>query len=266
MSRQLVRGYVLSLIMVGAAAAATDILAQWTGGRHLTSILLASLIFTAYRFGAGPSCAMAVLATPTYMAIVGARNPTMFLLNTVVVFVGSALLISFLVGRVRTDLAQSQRRERMLHVMLAATREFGAAGDEACLRRGLAAHLAEAADCEVLVRGSLAEFCEEQKLLSPARLEMLLYADERMRGLGRLTRKVGPWRVRWMIAGERMLGVVAWRRGDMTADQQMLLELLVDTAALAMDRLTPSPDPAARAARSAPVMDSTSILAAPAAG
>lgn len=216
---------------------------RFTGTDRLSSIFIGGVLLAAFLLGSGPAYLAAVLSFAIYMFQVDPRFQFSFGsaddFNVLMVFLATSALAGLLTGRVRDEAARAKARQRVNGALLEATRAFSASSDESFIRERLAHYLAGAARGEAAVGESLWVYCAPEVGLS-CEAEQALEALHRETHGGRVsTIQIGAWRGRGLLAGDAHLGGAAWRPlggGPLSAEEETVVEILVDTGAAAILR------------------------------
>lgn len=236
--RQVLRYAAVAPIVLGATGVA-EVFYRITGSDRLSGIFLAGVLLAAFLLGSGPAYLAAGAAFVVYLFWVDPRfqftfgSPEDF--NVLMVFLAVSVLTGLLTGRVRDDAIRAQARQRVSATLFAASREFSASSEEGFIRERLAHHLALGARGEALVadEGELCGAQVDDPALRRALLDLASYADATAR-----TTSLDGWRLRPLRAGGSSFGAVAWRptAGELGEDELVLLEILADTGAAALER------------------------------
>lgn len=232
--------YPAALGIVVVSTGCAEILFRITESTRLSMVFLAGVLVTAFLFGSGPAYLAAAAAFLVYnFYLVEPRFTFTFEAEdaiTLAVFLAVAMLTGLLTGRIRDEAKRADIRTRATRALLDATRDFSASSDEAHICARLAHHLAEAARGQAVVRTTEGLAAEPGARPDPAILaEVLTDADPS--ALRTVRRE--DWHLRPLIADGAALGVAAWRSetgAPPGADEEKLLEILVDTGASAISR------------------------------
>ncbi|MBE7466225.1 MAG: sensor histidine kinase KdpD [Planctomycetes bacterium] len=217
---------------------------------NLVMMYLAGVVLVATRFGRGPSILASILSVaafdvffvPPYLTL--AVADTEYLLTFTVLLI-TALLVSGLTNRVRSQADSAVERERRTAALYALSRELAGAGDFQTIMEVVQRNLNELfrvqtvfwlPDKDGTLRPGLNSKVEE----TAAGVARWVFDHRQRAGLGTTTLPASPFLFMPLMASNQILGVLAVKPLDggseFNASQGFLLDTLVTQAAMALER------------------------------
>ena len=232
--------YAAVLPIVALVTAIAEVTYRLTGSDRLSSIFIAGVLLAAFLLGSGPAYLAAGLAFGVYFFLVDPRfqftfgSPDDF--NVLMMFLAVSALVGLLTGRVRDEAARAKARQGVNAALLDATQTFSASSDVGHICERLAHHLAIAARGQAVVADGARVFVAPNDLDDAEVTPRMPPFDPAV--AGRKTHHIGGWSFRSLSANEATFGLAAWRpaEGALSAEEETLLAVLVDTGAAAITR------------------------------
>ena len=244
-------GYGWAAALVGAATAATLLIAPYVAPANVIMVYLVSVLVVATRFGRGPSVLASVLSVAAFNFFfvpphfTFAVADTQYLITFGVMFL-VALVISDLAARIRAQAESAQRRERRTAALYAMSRDLGRARGVVDVFAASARHVADvfASDVTFLLPaadGALARPAGAMDGFDPdasdRNVARWVFEHRQPAGLGTTSARALYLP---LVASRGVLGVLGVRPADVRAfdvpDQLHQLETFANQTALALER------------------------------
>jgi len=234
--------YAAAFGIIGAATLVSEALYRVFDTTRLSMVFLAGILVTAVTLGANPAYFAAAIAFFIYNFYLVEPRFTFQLVSAedvivLIVFLGVAMLTGGLAGRIRDEAERSKARAHTTGALFEASRELSAAGEEDAIRGRIVRRIADAARGQAILWDAGRVWCAPQgDEAAPELIAEIAGLAVAPPSADAWTLWDGVWRARPLSADGALLGVAAWRGPSGVAEDDRLIDILVDLGAAAVMR------------------------------